>query len=398
VRWLALILLAGCAGAAGLEIGGPDLAGPGCGSQDDCSGDLVCMPATVGALRGTCMPASAMHCASCASDADCDSPTARCLQAPGDVQAACHLDCSLSFLACPPDYNCAPVLDGPITRSLCLPMSNLCGPAQGGACTGAATQPCSRSGPGGTCVGKRTCVNGVFGACDAADPQPLATCADAPPAGCTLVPSDAAISTPTDCGSCGHACPGVTASTAEAACTDPATSQCGISCRGDNWDVDGDAANGCEVPDPAPGNHLSSTPTVFANTDCNDGDSQNTFTGRLLSDTHRHLDPTVAGFDSTAGSAPHYYSVYSSGGTLCQDDYSVTFTTTGGPDVPCYEATIMTDKVINSVFISGSSSGTISGGAGSYTDGSTILFKVQKTCSPASVGASDVSFTVSYHL
>jgi hypothetical protein len=397
VRWLALIALSSCAGGA-LPIASPDLGGVGCGAQDDCADGTVCMPATVGAVRGACVQPSNMHCASCAADSDCGSPTARCFEAPGDSDPACHLDCSLSYLACPPDYNCSPVLDGAGTRMLCLPMSNRCGLANGGTCTGTEMQPCSKSNPAGTCVGHRACVNGTFAPCDALDPVPLASCGAVAPAGCTLMPSPAALATASDCGQCGNACPGVAAATAEAACVDPANAVCGISCRGDNYDIDGDAANGCEVADADPGDHLQSTATKFPDTDCNDSTSQNTFSGQLLSDTRTHADPAVIAFDPVTGAAPHFFSVYSSGGTLCEDDYSLTFTTTGGADVPCYQASIETDKIVSTVYITGNASGTISGGAGSYSDGTTIVFKIEKTCSTVSVGDADVSFTVSYHL
>jgi hypothetical protein len=397
VRALATLLLSGCAAGA-LPIGAPDLGGPGCGTQDDCPDGTVCTPATVGAARGACAQPSTMHCASCAADSDCGSPTARCLAGPGDAEPACHLDCSLSYLACPPDYNCAPVLDGAVTRQLCLPMSNQCAATSGGNCTGTQTQPCSKTNASGTCVGHRTCAGGTYGPCDALDPMPLAACGDPQPAGCTLMPSVAALSTASDCGMCGHACPGVSAATAEAACVDPTNGTCGISCRGDNWDVDGDPTDGCEVAESDPNDHLQSMPTKFPDTDCNDGTSQNSFSGHLLSDLRAHANPTVAGYDPVAGAAPHYFAVFSSGGTFCQDDYSLTFTTTGGADVPCYKATIITDKIVNTVYITGAGSGTVTGGAGSYTDNSTIVFAIEKSCSSGSVGDADVAFTVSYHL
>jgi hypothetical protein len=398
-RLLVLIALAsGCAGV-GLTGGDHDLGtGTGCASQDDCPDGSVCAPSTVGAARGTCSTPSSMHCASCASDSDCDSPTARCLQGPGDAEPACHLDCSLSYLVCPANYNCSTVIDGDAMRQLCLPMSNLCAPANGGACSGATMQACSRTNPSGTCTGHRTCMNGTFGPCDAPEPSPLPHCGDSAPAGCTEQPSAAALSTPTDCGRCGNACPGVTSTTADTACSDPSMGTCGISCRDDNYDLDGNAANGCEAPDSDSANHIQSAPTAFAGTDCNDSDSQNSFSGHLLSDTRAHLNPPVAGFEAAVGAAPHWFSVYSSGGTLCEDDFSVTLTTSGGPDVPCYQATIVTDKITDSVLVTGNGSGTISGTSGSYSDGSTILFEIRKTCSIGSVGDADVAYTVSYHL
>ncbi len=398
LRWWVLgLALQGCAGSGGVIEGGGDLGGPGCSSQDDCADGSVCEPNTVGANHGNCAAPSTKHCASCASDSDCGSPTARCLQAPGDDETACHIDCSLSFIACPAGYNCSLVADGMTSRQLCLPMNDHCNTTQGGSCTSGMTQPCSVSAPAGTCTGQRTCAGGVLSDCDAPTPMFLDDCAASPPPGCTVQHSTAAISTGANCGSCGNACPGASSTTADTACVDPTTSQCGISCRGDNYDLDGNAANGCEVADGDSGDHDASTPTKQADTDCSDGDSQNTISGQLLSDARMHLNPNVVDFSATVGAAPHWYSVYSSGG-LCDNDYSLTLTTTGGPAVPCYQATITTDKIVNSVVVSGAGSGTIAGGAGSYSSDTTILIEVQKTCSVTSVGDAQVAFTVSYHL
>src|SRR5438270_584732 len=80
----------------------------------------------------------------------------------------------------------------------------------------------------------------------------------------------AALPGSSDCGACGNACPRVAPSTADAACLDSATRTCGISCRGDNYDVDGDPADGCEVADPDPGNHDQASAHSFPATDCSD--------------------------------------------------------------------------------------------------------------------------------
>jgi hypothetical protein len=118
----------------------------------------------------------------------------------------------------------------------------------------------------------------------------------------------------------------------------------------------------------------------------------------MVSDTRNHLNPTVLGFLAADGAAPHWYSVFSSGGTFCEDDFSMTLTTSGGPNVPCYVATILTDKTSNSVTVTGNGSGTVTGGSGSYSDNSTIYFRVEKTCSTIAVGGADVMYTLSYHL
>jgi hypothetical protein len=396
---LVLVLAAACS-ATSASWSAADLAiEPGtCAGQDDCAAGSVCQPASLGALVGACQPPSTRHCANCAADADCGA-NGLCFQAPGDVAPACHIDCSLSYLACPTGYNCLPVLHGDAGQiQVCVPVDNQCAHASGGSCTSGETQPCTVSNDAGTCTGERVCASGQFGPCNAAQPALRPSC-DAPtPAGCTELPAPAALATPGNCGACGNACPTVASGTADAACIDPTNSTCGISCRDDNYDINGDPADGCEVPDPDPGNHDQTSATAFPSTTCSDSTSQNTFGGVILSDTRVHTNPTVNGFVARAGAAPHWFSVYDSGGLTCTDDYAMTFMTSGGPAVPCYVATIITDKTSNTVTVTGAGSATVSGGAGSYTDNSTVYFKVEKTCSTTSIGDADVTYSVNYHL
>jgi hypothetical protein len=393
-----IILLAGCTmGVAPLGDGDLGVAAGHCRNQDDCPNGTICQPAPLGTAIGTCVPPSTRHCAACTSDADCGSD-AICFQPPGDVAPGCHVDCSLSWLACPSGYNCSSVMYQGGMRRVCLPAEYRCADVGGGSCNSGDTQPCTRTNAAGTCMGVRTCLNGQYGACGAPEPAYLDHCGDKPPAGCTALPSAAALSVASDCGACGNSCPGSASSTADVACVDPSTSTCGISCRGDNYDIDGSAANGCEVADPDAANHVQSAATAFPSTDCSDSSSQNSFGGLILSDTRPHLNPAVAAFDAKVGAAPHWFSVYSSGGALCEDDFALSLTVTGGGAVPCYTATILTDKTSSTITATGSGSASSSGPAGSYSDGSTIYFKVEKTCSTASVGGADVMYTVSYHL
>jgi hypothetical protein len=391
-------LLVACASAArpGASDLGPKLPAGACAQQDDCPDGSICLPIAALAANGSCSAPSTHHCGACAVDADCGT-AGRCLQGPGDDAPACHVDCSLSYLVCPKDYNCASVLDGTTMRQLCLPVSNHCAEASGGSCTEGTTQPCTRMNSAGSCSGTRSCMGGQLGPCAAPEPAFLSSCSASAPPGCTELPSAAALATATDCGVCGNACPGVAATTADAACLDPTARTCGITCRGDNYDVDGNAANGCEVPDPQPSNHEQATATSFPQTDCNDSTSANSFSSQLLSDTRVHRNPSVTGFLSDVGAAPHWYSVFDSGG-FCENDYALTFTTSGGANVACYVATIITDKIINSVTTTGAGTGMISGGIGSYSNNSTIYFKVEKICSSIAVGDANVAYTVSYHL
>jgi hypothetical protein len=393
-----LLLLLAC-GAAIRPLGEPDFGvAPGrCNSQDDCENGTVCEPSPLGATSGTCVIPSQRHCAACASDSDCGAD-GLCFQAPGDIAPACHVDCSLSYLACPDGYHCASVLYQSGARQVCLPVENVCANAVGSACQPGETQPCTRTSVAGSCTGVRTCFQGQLTTCMAPEPAFLDNCNASPTPGCTELPSQTALAQPTDCGACGHACPGGSSATADPACVDAATMTCGISCRGDNYDVNGDAADGCEVADPQPGNHDMSTATAFPSTDCNDGSSQNSFTGHIVADTRLHTNPAESGFNVAFGDAPHWYSVFSSGGTFCTDDFALTLTTTGGPNVPCFTATIVTDNTSTAVTATGAGTASTSGGQGSYSDNSTIYFRVEKTCSTMSVGGADVAYTVSYHL
>jgi hypothetical protein len=353
-----------------------------------------------GAKTGLCIPRSPAHCASCASDADCGSLSERCIAGPGDTAPACHVDCALAGAdACPPDYACTPVKDGNATRSLCVPkpvagQPVACLDSLGGWCDRiAAPQDCVRTNCAGTCTGQRVCIvqSKRFDKCGALAPQFKMDCNQQDPAGCTEAYAPGVLSTIQNCGACGHACAGQT-NTSDAQCTN---GKCDMTCRGDDYDVDGSAANGCEIADEVPPGHTQQTAASLGNTTCNDTTSMNTFSAHVPSDARVHTNPTVTVFSGVVGAAPDWWSVFSSGG-LCVDNYAVTFTTSGGGNTQCYRCTIQTNIMSQSVTVSGSGSGTMSSGSGSYSDNSTIYFKIEKTCSlPVQ---ENVKYTVSYHL
>jgi hypothetical protein len=173
-----------------------------------------------------------------------------------------------------------------------------------------------------------------------------------------------------------------------------------MSCQGDNYDVNNNPNDGCERAHGSTPGHSQGSATARGNTDCNDGDSQDTITGVILSDSRVH-SPGVTGFNTTVGAAPDWWSRYDQGNPscflcFCTDDYSITFTTSGGGNTPCYQLTFYTDNTTNSVTVTGNGSATMSGGSGSYTDGSTVYFEVQKICSLPVQEA--VNYAISYHL
>ena len=59
------------------------------------------------------------------------------------------------------------------------------------------------------------------------------------------------LGTPDHCGACGTACPGVDDDGTQRTCSDSTpTATCDFICKGEWYDLDGDAANGCEAQDP----------------------------------------------------------------------------------------------------------------------------------------------------
>jgi len=159
--------------------------------------------------------------------------------------------------------------------------------------------------------------------------------------------------------------------------------------------VNNNVADGCErfqplaAHEPANARFLGSSPCFDA--------TQLPVTGVLPSDSRVHENPSVSSFDGTTGSAPEWYAINATGG-FCIDDYAVTFTTSGGENATlCYKLTMLTDTLTDSVTVSGSGTSGTSGGSGSYHDGSTIRFKVEKTCASPPIQET-ISYTITFHL
>ncbi len=430
-----------------------------CKSQQDCAAflNLFCEATAPGSADGYCVPRSPMHCASCAKDSDCGALTERCIQAPGDIAPACHVDCALAGAdACPADYACAMVPDGNAMRSLCVPNGGVCLDALGGFCERIGLpQACARANNAGSCTGQRPCLmpGGRYDKCGAVAPQFKMSCADMDPAGCMEQYAPAATSdknncgacgkacaqgqdccgmactplntaqncgacgqvcpmgqsccnggcivpnTPQDCGACGNVCPGVGQAGGDASCD--GNQQCQFTCRGENYDVDGNAANGCERTHVTPPGHTQKAAQPLGTSGCDDG-SMTTFQGDILSDSRVHVNPIIDGFDGTVGSAPDYWSIVGDGSShvfpfFCINNYGATITTSGGGNAPCYKLTITTDSATNSVVVTGNGSGSFSTSSPSqYSSNSTIFFKVEKTCSLPTQEA--VHYIVQFHL
>jgi hypothetical protein len=432
----------------------------GCKGQPDCAGlpgGLFCAPKKAGSSDGFCVPPSGKHCASCRSDSDCGSLSEACIQAPSDIAPACHIDCSLSAAACPSDYECLDVPSAPTgadmgasSRKLCLPKAKLCLDSLGGFCDRVSLpQTCWRENDAGACTGQRTCLpGGRYDRCGATTPQ-YKRCGDMDPPGCMLkLAADAATSklhcgrcgnacgasedccsgtckpldtgsdcgacgrscgggtgccsgsctalnTVSNCGRCGNACPGLGSSSSDVFC-DGGSLSCNMTCRGDNYDIDGAMSNGCEILDQIPPGHTQPTAASRGSKDCYDGASQDNFSSIVPSDKRVHINPPVASFSGTVGAAPDWWVVRADGGTFCVNDYLVSFSTRGGIGSPCYRLSIFTNKKSDSLTLPGNSFGSMSSGASSYSGGSDIYFLIEKVCSTP--GPENVGYTVDYHL
>jgi len=167
-----------------------------------------------------------------------------------------------------------------------------------------------------------------------------------------------------------------------------------FTCAGETYDVNRNIFDGCEITDPAPGNHTQGAASSGGSKTCNDTDTGQ-INGFMPSDSRVH-NPAISAFNSATGAAPDFYSVLASGGAFCTNDYAVTVGTLGGGNTACYQFTIITDKLTNAVTVNGNGGASFSGGSGSYSDNSVVYFKIQKICNlPVQ---ENVNYTVNYHL
>jgi hypothetical protein len=374
-----------------------------CTQNSDCgmSINFFCEPITAGSTDGYCIPHSPAHCLSCATDSDCGSLSEVCFQAPGDINKACHIDCSIAGdAACPSDYSCTDQMVNGQPRKLCRPkLIPTCLDAIGGFCDRLQLpQPCVRQNGAGTCLGERDCLPGPkrFDKCNAQAPQCKTDCSVQDPAGCMETYCSGATGTPTNCGSCGNICPGYQQPNDNVTCN--AQQMCTFSCQGEHYDVDKNMGNGCEAVDAPQGNHTVSTaahePDV---SDCDSGGVDFSFTGTLLSDTRVHENPAIVGFDTASGSAPDWYTFKGVGHTLCQNDLVLTLTVNGSSSPACYKMTVITDKVSYSCQTNSSGTCNINhNSGGQFSDDTMINVEVQKTCSTSVT--ENVTYTVSGHL
>jgi hypothetical protein len=391
-----------------------------CTQQSDCgtTTNYFCEPIMAGSTQGYCIPHSPAHCLSCAQDSDCGSLSEVCFQAPGDSAKACHVDCSIAGQsACPQDYSCVAETVNGTTRQLCRPSPPVtsCLDATGGYCDRLGLpQACIRSNAAGSCTGQRQCLTSPkrFDKCDAMSPQCKTDCSVQDPAGCNETYCQSATGTAANCGACGKVCPGYQKANDNVTCTSSQT--CTFSCQGENYDVNNNPADGCEVADSPQGNHTNSPPSSPpALSVCDGGVSSTILSGRLLSDKRVHEIPAVVGFDTTSGSAPDWTFVTavdtSTFGT-CANDMVMQLCVQGSSSPGCYKLTVLAQSTYTCLTnASGccppdpspdgtctNNPGICKNNGGNYPDGQHIAFEVSKTCNTNVT--ENVTYTVTGHL
>ncbi len=333
-------------------------------SADGTTQTITACPAAPHAL-GRCIGAGACSIVCDAGFADCNNNTADGCER--DTRSD-NNNCGACGLACTAGLVCSA---GACTSAACGAGLSTCS----GVCRDLTSDTSNCGGCGRTCATGMVCVGGGC-ACTGG----LTTCGGR----CVNTQSD-----PANCGGCGVVC--------GTSCAAGVCSGSSLTCGASTYDVNGLTADGCEVSDDNVAGHTQATANARGSQGCSDTTTGTINGVRIPSDARAH-SPTAPGFVATVGAAPDWYSVRATGGTLCANNYGVTVVTSGGSSSgTCYTVTLITDRTMVSMSVSGSGSNTMSSTAfGLYTENTTVYLRVEKVCSLPT--RESVEYTLSYHL
>jgi len=164
-----------------------------------------------------------------------------------------------------------------------------------------------------------------------------------------------------------------------------------MTCKGDYYDVNGSAVDGCEKAGTG-SYHSEQTAYYLGQLSCRDTDTGG-FDGVIHSDKRVHTSPLVDGFNNAAGATPQWWRVQAVGGA-CTNDPDITLNVfSGSPN--CYRLTF---KSSQGYWTADANAYTarIQLGSGSYNDGENVYFAVEKTC--VTTGGESASYSVRFHL
>ena len=167
----------------------------------------------------------------------------------------------------------------------------------------------------------------------------------------------------------------------------------GMTCKGENYDVNRSSDDGCEQLQ-LHTVHTKAATSSLGNKNCQNGIT--TLTGKILSDGRTHANPSITGYDGSVGSAPNWYR-FSVSDFACLSDYGMSLTTTGGSAVVCYKAIFFKGTTtIASLTVSGNGQASTSGQSGGYSSGDDVYFSIEKTCSDPLAQA--VNYNLDFYL
>jgi hypothetical protein len=159
---------------------------------------------------------------------------------------------------------------------------------------------------------------------------------------------------------------------------------CRLTCLEENYDVDHDETNGCEVPDTSTNNHWSGAASSMAPAavDCADDQNRATQSGRMPSDLRIH---SFTGFLATTGSAPDWYQLHvAAESSPCEGSLQATLDITQSLGTACYGLYVYTGTGASTPLGNCAGSCTVAVPPGSYDPGQpggvTIYLEVRKLC------------------
>lgn len=196
-----------------------------------------------------------------------------------------------------------------------------------------------------------------------------------------------------NCGACGVACPAYPQTE-----PDCGAGACGFDCTGEFYDVDGEAANGCETEDSPTGNHsLAQARNEGVVTGCDKGAFTEQIIGHIPSDRHRHPALPIR----SNHTVEDWYAITPQA-EGCEPDLDFRFITSGGTrSGQCFQATFFTNQNSYSLQTTGSGVVTLGPKSNAYTTPSTIYVKVEKLTDEPGCDAArneDVLYIINYHL